>query len=259
MIVMGTRDQIERVELLINRVIAEKSMRQLAGQVGENEPLYDLLTRLPATIADLEPHQIAGYMMQAESDPEKRLQYLQMLMKLPNGGRRHAEFLKRIRDVIRTILNIFQINTSVASSLRIYFVPQISLIFFNMLDVYRMYSELISTSIVEGDPDPFCAINDESCTWYKDAMIDDVPLIFEAVFQCTLETHFINLGSSCMSQFYSTFFVGPYKNNISFVHKYTQELVSASFPNKTATEVAQFATKLQMSSQHRMDNKYLYV
>ncbi|KAA3483867.1 Exportin-1 [Gossypium australe] len=43
-------------------------------------------------------------------------------------------------------------NTSVASSLGTYFLSQISLIFLDMLNVYRMYSELISSSIVEGVP-----------------------------------------------------------------------------------------------------------
>uniref|UniRef100_A0A6N2MYU8 Exportin-1 C-terminal domain-containing protein n=1 Tax=Salix viminalis TaxID=40686 RepID=A0A6N2MYU8_SALVM len=53
-------------------------------------------------------------------------------------------------------------NTSAASSLGTYFLSQISLIFLDMLNVYR----------------------------YKAAMIEDVPRIFEAVFQCTLEVHY---------------------------------------------------------------------
>ncbi|CAK7340105.1 unnamed protein product [Dovyalis caffra] len=140
-----------------------------------------------------------------------------------------------------------QTNTSVASSLGTYFLSQISLIFLDMLNVYRMYSELISSSIAEGGPyasktsyvkllrsvkretlklietfldkaedqtqigkqfvppmmDPvlgdyarnlpdaresevlslFATIINK----YKAAMIEDVPRIFEAVFQCTLE------------------------------------------------------------------------
>ncbi|KHG06271.1 Exportin-1 [Gossypium arboreum] len=230
-------------------------------QVGENEPFVsELLSALATTVADLEPHQIhsfyesVGHMIQAESDPHKRDEYLQRLMALPNQkwgeiigqARQSVDFLKD-QDVIRTVLNILQTNTSVASSLGTYFLSQISLIFLDMLNVYRMYSELISSSIAEGVPfasktsyvkllrsvkretlklietfldkaedqpqigkqfvppmmDPvlgdyarnlpdaresevlslFATIINK----YKAAMIDDVPRIFEAVFQCTLE------------------------------------------------------------------------
>nr|GMC60863.1 protein EXPORTIN 1A isoform X1 [Ipomoea batatas]GMC68247.1 protein EXPORTIN 1A isoform X1 [Ipomoea batatas] len=230
-------------------------------QVGENEPFVsELLTTLPTTIADLEPHQIhsfyesVGNMIQAESDAQKRDEYLQRLMQLPNQkwaeiigqARVSVDYLKD-QDVIRVVLNILQTNTSVASSLGTYFLSQITLIFLDMLNVYRMYSELISTSIAQGGPfasrtsvvkllrsvkretlklietfldkaedqphigkqfvppmmDPvlgdyarnvpdaresevlslFATIINK----YKSTMIDDVPRIFEAVFQCTLE------------------------------------------------------------------------
>ncbi|TYH07823.1 hypothetical protein E1A91_A08G248100v1 [Gossypium mustelinum] len=242
--------------------IVQKCKRKFViVQVGENEPFVsELLSALATTVADLEPHQIhsfyesVGHMIQAESDPHKRDEYLQRLMALPNQkwgeiigqARQSVDFLKD-QDVIRTVLNILQTNTSVASSLGTYFLSQISLIFLDMLNVYRMYSELISSSIAEGVPfasktsyvkllrsvkretlklietfldkaedqpqigkqfvppmmDPvlgdyarnlpdaresevlslFATIINK----YKAAMIDDVPRIFEAVFQCTLE------------------------------------------------------------------------
>ncbi|KAL6541435.1 Exportin-1 [Orobanche gracilis] len=242
--------------------IVQKCKRKFVTvQVGENEPFVsELLTTLPATIADLEAHQIhsfyesVGQMIQAESDLQKREQFLQKLMWLPNQkwveiigkARQNVEFLKD-PDVIRAVLNILQTNTSVASSLGTYFLPQITLIFLDMLNVYRMYSELISTSIAQGGPyasrtslvkllrsvkretlklietfldkaedqphtgkqfvppmmDPvlgdyarnlpdaresevlslFATIINK----YKGAMIEDIPRIFEAVFQCTLE------------------------------------------------------------------------
>ncbi|KAB2094340.1 hypothetical protein ES319_A02G150700v1 [Gossypium barbadense] len=49
-------------------------------------------------------------------------------------------------------LEIKKTNTSVANSLGTYLLSQISLIFLDMLNVYRMYSELISSSIAEGVP-----------------------------------------------------------------------------------------------------------
>ncbi|XP_057463130.1 protein EXPORTIN 1A-like [Actinidia eriantha] len=242
--------------------IVQKCRRKFViVQVGESEPFVsELLTSLPTTIADLEPHQIhsfyesVGNMIQAESDSQKRDEYLQRLMELPNQkwteiigqARQSVDFLKD-QNVIRTVLNILQTNTSVASSLGTYFLAQISLIFLDMLNVYRMYSELISTNIAEGGPfasktsyvkllrsvkretlklietfldkaeeqpqigkqfvppmmDPvlgdyarnlpdaresevlslFATIINK----YKGSMIEDVPRIFEAVFQCTLE------------------------------------------------------------------------
>ncbi|XP_022718569.1 protein EXPORTIN 1A isoform X6 [Durio zibethinus] len=242
--------------------IVQKCKRKFViVQVGENEPFVsELLSALATTVADLEPHQIhtfyesVGHMIQAESDPHKRDEYLHRLMELPNQkwseiigqARQSVDFLKD-PDVIRTVLNILQTNTSVASSLGTYFLTQVSLIFLDMLNVYRMYSELISSSIAEGGPfasktsyvkllrsvkretlklidtfldkaedqpqigkqfvppmmDPvlgdyarnlpdaresevlslFATIINK----YKAAMIDDVPRIFEAVFQCTLE------------------------------------------------------------------------
>ncbi|GFP94285.1 exportin-1 [Phtheirospermum japonicum] len=229
--------------------IVQKCKRKFViVQVGENEPFVsELLTTLPATIADLEPHQIhsfyesVGNMIQAEPDPHKRDEYLKRLMDLPNQkwaeiigqARQSVDFLKDT-DVIRAVLNILQTNTSAASSLGTYFLPQITLIFLDMLNVYRMYSELISTSIAQGGPyasrttlvkllrsvkretlklietfldkaedqphigkqfvppmmDPVLgdyARNLPDAREYKVAMIEDVPRIFEAVFQCTLE------------------------------------------------------------------------
>ncbi|XP_021761968.1 protein EXPORTIN 1A isoform X2 [Chenopodium quinoa] len=230
-------------------------------QVGESEPFVsELLTGLPTTITDLESHQIhmfyeaVGHMISAESDPQKRDEYLRRLMELPNqkwaeiiGQARQSVDVLKETEVIRAVLNILQTNTSAATSLGTCFFQQISLIFLDMLNVYRMYSELISNTIAGGGPfasktsfvkllrsvkretlklietfldkaedqphigtqfvppmmDPvlgdyarnlpdaresevlslFATIINK----YKAAMIDDVPRIFEAVFQCTLE------------------------------------------------------------------------
>ncbi|XP_058093970.1 protein EXPORTIN 1A [Magnolia sinica] len=242
--------------------IVQKCKRKFViVQLGENEPFVsELLSGLPVTIADLEPHQIhtfyesVGHMIQAESDPQKRDEYLQRLMELPNQkwieiigqARQNVDFLTN-PDVIKTVLNILQTNTSVASALGTYFLSQISLIFLDMLNVYRMYSELISKKLAEGGPfgsktsyvkllrsvkretlklietfvdkaedqpqigkqfvppmmDPvlgdyarnlpdaresevlslFATIINK----YKGVMMEDVPRIFEAVFECTLE------------------------------------------------------------------------
>ncbi|QCD88853.1 exportin-1 [Vigna unguiculata] len=233
--------------------IVQKCKRKFViTQVGENEPFVsELLTGLPTTIMDLEPHQIhsfyesVGHMIQAESDAQKRDEYLQRLMELPNQkwmeiiGQAHqnVEFLKD-QDVIRTVLNILQCDPSGLT---------VSMLCSASVSESVMYSELISKSITEGGPfasrtsyvkllrsvkretlklietfldkaedqpqigkqfvppmmDPvlgdyarnvpdaresevlslFATIVNK----YKSAMIEDVPRIFEAVFQCTLE------------------------------------------------------------------------
>ncbi|VAI40691.1 unnamed protein product [Triticum turgidum subsp. durum] len=246
--------------------IVQKCKRKfVTQQVGENEPFVsELLTNLATTILDLEPHQIhtfyesVGHMIQAESDNTKRDEYLKRLMSLPNqkwaeiiGQAGQSIDILKNQDVIRSVLNILQTNTSVATSLGPHFFPQISLIFLDMLTVYRMYSELVSSTIAEGGPyaskssfvkllrsikretlklietfvdkaedlphlgkqfvppmmDPilgdyarnvpdaresevlslFATIINK----YKAEMLDDVPRIFEAVFQCTLEISLI--------------------------------------------------------------------
>ncbi|KAG5376706.1 hypothetical protein IGI04_041302 [Brassica rapa subsp. trilocularis] len=181
--------------------IVQKCKRKFViVQVGETEPFVsELLSGLATTVQDLEPHQIhsfyesVGSMIQAESDPQKRDEYLQRLMALPNQkwaeiigqARQSVEFLKD-PDVIRTVLNILQTNTSAATSLGTFFLSQISLIFMDMLNVYRMYSELVSTSITNGGPYA-SKTSFVKLLRYKATMLDDVPNIFEAVFQCTLE------------------------------------------------------------------------
>ncbi|XP_042392932.1 protein EXPORTIN 1A-like isoform X1 [Zingiber officinale] len=147
--------------------IVQKCKRKfVTTQVGENEPFVsELLSSLSITVSDLQPHQVhsfyesVGQMIQAEPLPAKRDEYLRRLMDLPNqkwaeiiGQASHSVDFLKDQDVIRTVLNILQTNTSAANSLGTYFFPQISLIFLDMLTVYRMYSELISNSIVEGGP-----------------------------------------------------------------------------------------------------------
>ncbi|KVI04773.1 Armadillo-like helical [Cynara cardunculus var. scolymus] len=215
--------------------IVQKCKRKFViVQVGESEPFVsELLTSLPTTIQDLEPHQIHTF-------------YESKWTEIIGRARGSVDFLKD-QDVIRTVLNILQTNTSAASALGTHFLSQITLIFLDMLNVYKMYSELISSRIAEGGPytsrtsyvkllrsvkketlklietfldkaedqpqigrqfvppmmDPVLADYARNLpdaresevlslfatiiNKYKGAMIVDVPRIFEAVFQCTLE------------------------------------------------------------------------
>ena len=231
-------------------------------QVGEHEPFVDeLLRSIGTTIRDLEPHQIhtfyeaVGHMISSEVNPAKREELVQRLMDPPNttwnqimsqAKSQGSECLKP-QEVIKNIANILKTNTSACTSLGQPFQNQMSNIYADVLNVYRLYSELISASIAEGGPyasktslvkamrtvkrevlrlvetfvercedphlvaqqmvpqmmDPvlgdyarnvpdardaevlslFAAIINK----VQGAMLDEVPKIFEAVFECTLQ------------------------------------------------------------------------
>uniref|UniRef100_A0A6N2M7Y3 Exportin-1 C-terminal domain-containing protein n=1 Tax=Salix viminalis TaxID=40686 RepID=A0A6N2M7Y3_SALVM len=196
--------------------IVQKCKRKFViVQVGESEPFVsELLSGLPTTVADLEPHQIhtfyesVGHMIQAESDLQKRDEYMQ---------RYGYEMLCGSKPCFYEVVN-YQYKCCKFSWT--YFLSQISLIFLDMLNVYRMYSELISSSIAEGGPyasttsyvkllrnlpdareSEVLSLFATIINKYKAAMIEDVPRIFEAVFQCTLE------ASEFCNQFYKSYFL----------------------------------------------------
>lgn len=236
-------------------------------QVGEHEPFVDELLRgIGDTIRDLEPHQIhtfyeaVGHMIASEVNPAKREEYVQRLMEPPNATwnqimaqakTQGGECLKP-QEVIKNLGNILKTNTSACISLGQPFQNQMSAIYADVLNVYKLYSELISASIAEGGPyasrtslvkamrtvkrevlrlvetfvercedphlvaqqlvppmmDPVLgdyarnvpdARDAEVLSLYaaiinkvEGAMIDEVPKIFEAVFECTLQMITVN-------------------------------------------------------------------
>uniref|UniRef100_A0A7S0WF70 Importin N-terminal domain-containing protein n=1 Tax=Chlamydomonas leiostraca TaxID=1034604 RepID=A0A7S0WF70_9CHLO len=135
-------------------------------QLSEREPfISELLTNLADTIHDLQPHQVhtfyeaVGLMIGAESEAAKRDEYLARLMGPPNAtwqqilaqARTAPDILKQ-QEVIKSIQNVLQTNVSVCTSLGQPFVAQFNVVFPDMLQVYKLYSELISQTIAEGGP-----------------------------------------------------------------------------------------------------------
>ena len=147
--------------------IVTKCRKKFVGlQVGESQPFVcELLDNLTSTIKDLELHQIhmfyeaVGIMIAAEPDINKQELYLSRLMKPANDFWQvmlqqafvNSEFLKETQAV-KDIQHYLQTNVSVCSSLGSPFVFQLDKIFVEMLQLYKMYSELISTSIATGGP-----------------------------------------------------------------------------------------------------------
>mmetsp|Transcript_13459 Transcript_13459/g.38211 ORF Transcript_13459/g.38211 Transcript_13459/m.38211 type:complete len:1071 (+) Transcript_13459:123-3335(+) len=135
--------------------------------VGETEPfIVELLNGLTTTIQDLEAHQIHTFYEAvaitigagADSDP-RREEYLSRLMAPPNTtwqqiiqqASANTEILKQ-PEVVRNVQNILQTNVSVCQALGQPYVSQLMLIYVDMLNIYKMYSELISASIAAGGP-----------------------------------------------------------------------------------------------------------
>ncbi|KFK38102.1 hypothetical protein AALP_AA3G069700 [Arabis alpina] len=124
--------------------------------------LSEIIENLATTIKDLGPHhlqkfyQSIGCMIQAETDPQRRTDYLEKLMYLPNKewaeivteAQESADILTD-QDTLSSLLVILQINTGVSSSLGSYFLSQFSRIFADMLKVYRMCSVLVSNDIAD--------------------------------------------------------------------------------------------------------------
>jgi exportin-1 len=148
------------------KIVSKCKKKFVLLQVGESEPfISELLTGLTATIQDLEQHQIhmffeaVGIMISAEHDAKKREEYLKRLMDPPNAtwaglilqAHQDVSILKNT-DVIRSVQNILQTNVSVCSSLGAPFISQLNIIFVDVLNVYKMYSELISATIASGGP-----------------------------------------------------------------------------------------------------------
>ncbi|KAF5947424.1 hypothetical protein HYC85_013381 [Camellia sinensis] len=164
--------------------IVQKCKRKFViVQLGESEPFVsELLTSLPTTIADLEPHQIHSF-------------YESKWVEIIAQARHSVDFLKD-QDVIRTVLNILQIfehNNVKRETLKLIETfldkaedqPQIGKQFVPpMMDpVLGDYARNLPDARESEVLSLFATIINK----YKGAMIEDVPRIFEAVFQCTLE------------------------------------------------------------------------
>lgn len=148
------------------KIVTKCKKKFVVLQVGETEPFVsELLTNLSETIKDLELHQIhmfyeaVGIMIHAELDAKKREEYLDRLMIPPNRywcdiiqqAGQNVEILKST-ETVKGVQNILQTNMSVCSSLGGPFSTQLNRIFVDMLSVYKMYSELISSTIATGGP-----------------------------------------------------------------------------------------------------------
>eukprot|EP00803_Ostreobium_quekettii_P010458 evm.model.scf_31.9 EVM.evm.TU.scf_31.9 scf_31:180059-191953(+) len=147
--------------------ICNKCKRQfVTKQEGEGKKFIDeLLCSLTETVYVLENHQVhafyeaVGLMISAEWDGKTQEAYLVALMQMPNDTWRdilakasQSPAVLKQYEVMKTAQNVLQTNTAVCSSLGTAFTPQMKLIFSDMLMIYKVYSELISSAIANGGP-----------------------------------------------------------------------------------------------------------
>lgn len=147
--------------------IAQKCKRKFVVlQSAERAPfIEELLVNLPATISDLEPHQVliyyeaVGHMVQAQNEPAQCKELMKSLMRQPNmtwaqimqTAGRDVSTLHQI-NTVKEVAKIVRVNVSVAKSVGPKFLSQLGAVYMDMLQVYKTYSEFISQSIQRQGP-----------------------------------------------------------------------------------------------------------
>mmetsp|Transcript_17286 Transcript_17286/g.39010 ORF Transcript_17286/g.39010 Transcript_17286/m.39010 type:complete len:897 (-) Transcript_17286:828-3518(-) len=146
--------------------IAQKCKRKFVTmQHEENTPfIYELVEQLPSIISDLEPHQVqafyeaVGCMLsdKGQGVTIDRSAMLSQLMALPNrswraimdSANKSVESLM-VPETIKEIIKILKSNNRVCNMVGSLFANQLQTFFLDMLNVYKVYSERISTAVVE--------------------------------------------------------------------------------------------------------------
>lgn len=149
--------------------IATKCRRKFVTlQADETSPfICELVDSLPSIISDLEPHQIQAFYeavgcMLHDRGPAvtiDRTALLAKLMELPNQtwrvimdqASKSVETLVQ-PETIKEIIKILKVNNRICHSVGPLFTHQLQTFFLDMLNVYKVYSERISTAIAQQGP-----------------------------------------------------------------------------------------------------------
>jgi len=147
--------------------IAKKCTRKFTKtQATESRPfIEEILEDLPETIKDLETSQIhtfyeaIAHIIEVEEDSEKRKGLVFKLMELPNQSwsriiiqAKHNQESLLEGDTVKQIVLIIKTNIRVAGALIQGYIAQLSRIYIELLQIYKMYSDYISNRIrTEGE------------------------------------------------------------------------------------------------------------
>ncbi len=146
--------------------ICQKCKRKFVTlQADEPAPfICELVDQLPTIISDLEPHQVQAFyeavgVMLSDKGPAvtiDRPAILARLMELPNRTWRivmdqAAKNVEALMDpaTIKEIIKILKCNNRVCYSVGSLYVKQLETFFLDMLNVYKVYSERISTAVAQ--------------------------------------------------------------------------------------------------------------
>lgn len=145
--------------------IAQKCRNKFVTlQTGESRPfIVEMLEQLPEIIGKLETHQIqsfyesCGCIIASEGESETQNKLIMKLFELPNTSWQQllysasfSEDVLRQRDKMKAFSNILRTNSRVASSLGSPYLVQLEWIYPEMLKVYKGYSGLMQTLVVNG-------------------------------------------------------------------------------------------------------------
>jgi exportin-1 len=146
--------------------IAGKCKRKFVTlQADEPAPfICELVDSLPTIISDLEPHQVQAFYeavgcMMSDRGPAvtiDRAALLARLMELPNRtwrvimdqANKSVDALME-PNTIKEIIKILKTNNRVCSAVGSLYIHQLETFFLDMLNVYKVYSERISTAIAQ--------------------------------------------------------------------------------------------------------------
>ena len=140
--------------------IAQKCRRQFVQiQVGEVMPfIEELLSNINSIICDLQPQQVhtfyeaVGHMISASNDTQQQEALIEKYMQLPNQvwddiinqAAKNVDVLKD-HEAVKQLGSILKTNVRACKALGHPFVMQLGRIYLDMLNVYKVMSENIST------------------------------------------------------------------------------------------------------------------
>lgn len=143
------------------KIIQKCKYHFIIQQPRENEPfINEILRNIQETTADLQPQQVhtfykgCGLIIDDEKNTSERERLLADLMQLPNmawsaivqQSTENPEFLLD-PETVKIIANIIKTNVAVCTAMGADFYPQLGNIYYNMLDLYRAVSSMISTQV----------------------------------------------------------------------------------------------------------------
>ncbi|OXA39146.1 Exportin-1 [Folsomia candida] len=149
------------VKLLFDNMhLTQEGVQDMACDTLHRPFIEEILTRLPTIICDLTPGQVqtfyeaVGHMISGEEDNLVRDNFIERLMALPNTAwdsimsqaAKNVEVLEEI-DFVQQLGCILETNVRAAKSLGHVYVGQLGRIYLDMLDVYKVTSDNITSAI----------------------------------------------------------------------------------------------------------------